>query len=107
MLLHTYMDFIKDDFWELVRHIPASLPGWDPAKDRLQGTEVYGDPSDNSTAWAINFADISSFVYKVESVDKTYSKEYKKSELVGKMHQEEFLRDKARIMKRGGANVYI
>ena len=42
--------------WTKVRHVP---PGneWHPATDNLAGTDVYGDLSNDSLAWSINFED--------------------------------------------------
>jgi len=49
----------------------------------LQGTEEYGNSTDNKAAWAVKF-DYDKFQsFKVESPDKTYSNEYTKAELSG------------------------
>ena len=40
--------------WTRVRHVPAGNT-WHPATDMLEGTEEYGDPSDDSMAWSIKW----------------------------------------------------
>ena len=40
--------------WTRVRHVPAGNT-WHPAKDQLDGTEEYGSPSDDTTAWSIKW----------------------------------------------------
>ncbi len=40
--------------WTRVRHVPSGTT-WHPATDHLAGTDVYGDPDDESGAWSINF----------------------------------------------------
>jgi hypothetical protein len=67
--------------WKLVRHIPANCIGWDPEKDPLSGKEAYGNPTDNSSAWAVKFDEIYFDKYKIESVDKSYIIEYSKEVL--------------------------
>ena len=67
--------------WKLVRHIPASGDGWDPVTDLLSGTEFYGTPTDNASAWAVKFDEIYFDKYKIESADKSYVVEYAKEDL--------------------------
>jgi surface protein len=40
--------------WTKVRHVPSGN-SWHPAKDRLVGTETYGDSNVDSVAWSIDF----------------------------------------------------
>ena len=40
--------------WTKVRHTPSGNTGH-PATDRLVGTDTYGDSSDDSVAWSIDF----------------------------------------------------
>ena len=48
----TEINYIYDK----VRHIPPNLNGWPPEKiDELKGDEIYGNPNDNRSAWAIPF----------------------------------------------------
>ena len=69
-----------------MRNIPATFPGWDEMdKDQLNGTESYGDQKDHLESWAIKFDSDNITHYKVESKDKSYSKEYTKEELIGKL----------------------
>jgi len=42
--------------WTQVRHVPFGNE-WHPATDNLAGTDVYGDPNNDSLAWSINFKD--------------------------------------------------
>ena len=41
--------------WRLVRHLPAGSTAWHPAVDHLEGTETYGNSSDDSVAFSIPF----------------------------------------------------
>ena len=41
--------------WRLVRHLPSTATAWHPSTDDLQGTDTYGDPSDDSVAWSVPF----------------------------------------------------
>ena len=69
--------------WDQVRNIPPTLSGWDPANDLLKGTEQYGDPEDDSQAWAKPFDHLWVSKYKVERSDGSKVKEYKKGQLYG------------------------
>jgi hypothetical protein len=40
--------------WTLVRHVPAGN-AWHPANDQLAGTQTYGDSTDDSNPWSVNF----------------------------------------------------
>ena len=40
--------------WTRVRHVPAGNT-FHPAKDLLNGTEEYGNPSDDTKAWSIKW----------------------------------------------------
>ena len=73
------LSYIKHH-WKQVRCVPQSSSGWDSAEDKLQGTEEYGDPTDNTKAWAIKFNQSSKL--KVEILGKSH-KPY-----VGKMSDE-------------------
>ena len=75
----------------------------------MRGTEVYGDKFDNNSAWAVKFGgfDFNFTHFKVESKDKSYLREYLKDDLMGKMQEDELLRDNARIKDCGGVSVYI
>ena len=42
-------------YWTRVRHLPSGSPGWHPSTDRLAGTDIYGDSSDDGVAWSIDF----------------------------------------------------
>ena len=43
--------------WKHVRHIPESdsVCWWEPSKDLLKGTEVYGDPTNDTRPWSTKF----------------------------------------------------
>ena len=41
--------------WKLVRHVPASEHKWHLAKDMIQGTAVYGSPTDPTKPWSVEF----------------------------------------------------
>jgi len=66
---------------------------WDQHKDKLNGTEVYGDPNDDTKPWAVKFDDIKFTHIKVEGKNKSFSKEYTKENLFGKMKEDEYLKD--------------
>ena len=40
--------------WTRVRHVPTGNT-WHPATDSLEGSEEYGDSSDDNVAWSIKF----------------------------------------------------
>ena len=97
----------SDYYWKKVRYIPKNLAGWD-INDQLKGDEVFGHPKEYESAWGLQFDVGFEFdKLKVESKFKAYVKEYTKKELVGKLHQEELLKDHDKIAKLGGVNVYI
>ena len=62
------------------------LNGWDPYQDLFEGLEQYGDPMDESLAWAIKFDDLESSLIKVESFDSFSSYQYSYDELLTKMN---------------------
>ena len=41
--------------WQEVRSLPKDWGTWNPAKDGLAGTEVYGDSADDSLPWSVQF----------------------------------------------------
>ena len=41
--------------WKKVRHLPQGSSTWYPSTDRLAGTDVFGDSSDDSAAWGVKF----------------------------------------------------
>ena len=95
--------------WKRVRHIPASLSGWELATHQLAGTEAFGTEDVDSAAWAIAFTSLN-YIYikfKVESGDGSYQVEYFKNDLLGDIDADIFLSDTAEISSKGGANVYI
>ena len=50
--------------WQQVRYVPNHINNWSSSvEDQLLGTEVYGDPTDNSQPWAVAFdiSDINKF----------------------------------------------
>merc|ERR1711990_806955 len=49
-------DEIDGGDWEMVRHQPKGSK-WGPATDQLAGTDVYGNPDDDSKPWSVKFAD--------------------------------------------------
>ena len=63
----------------------------------MEGTEAFGDQQVDEGAWAIVFNEMEFNKLKVESYDQVYTKEYTKEELMGKLQEEEFLKDKAKI----------
>jgi len=75
----------------------------------LKGTEVYGDKFDNNSSWAVKFNgfDFNFTHFKIESKDKSYCREYFKDDLIGKMQEDELLRDNLKIKDCGGVSVYI
>lgn len=90
-----------------VRFIPATLQGWDTAKDKLKGNEEYGDLLCSTKAWARKFDEINFSTLTVTSGDKTYTKEYTREEINGKIATDPLLKDKSKMKKSGGANVFI
>ena len=42
--------------FRLVRHLPVESPTWFKATDQLRGDEVYGDPTDQTSEWSIQFS---------------------------------------------------
>jgi hypothetical protein len=83
------------------------LAGFDPAKDKFKGNEEYGDLMTKKSAWARKFDDINYQSLVVESIDKSYKKEYTRDQIHGKLNTDDLLKDKAKIKKAGGCNVYI
>ena len=60
--IHLNGSIIKDevgvsqvDPWKLVRHVPQGGT-WHPATDKMEGTDVYGNPDDMSQPWSINWS---------------------------------------------------
>jgi hypothetical protein len=49
--------------WRRVRHLPATSTTWHPATDDLAGTDTYGDPNDDSTAWSVPFGAFDQFLF--------------------------------------------
>jgi len=90
-----------------VRFIPASLQGWEPAKDKLKGNEEYGDLFCSTKAWARKFDEFNYSKLTVTSGDKTYNKVYTSEEIKGKIATDDLIKDKAKLKKLGGANIYI
>jgi hypothetical protein len=45
---------VRGGGWVRVRHVPAGN-NWHPATDNLAGTDVYGNESDDASAWSVNF----------------------------------------------------
>jgi len=90
-----------------VRHIPGSLSGYN-AEDRFMGTESYGDPKSGAkSCWAIKFKNIPFDTVKVESEDKTYCRIYLKEAFVGKMQEDELLKNKHLLHTSDGATIHI
>jgi len=58
--------------WRHVKHIPSTGAGWDAAKDCFSGTEVYGEPSDNTQAWSIKFELSKTNKYRLITSDRSY-----------------------------------
>jgi len=77
--------------------------------DHLNGDEQFGVQleGEQKKSFGISFDQYEFVDMKVESVDKTYVREYTKDQLVGKMKQDQLLNDHERLKKVGGANVYI
>ena len=40
---------------EKVRHLPAGSIAWYPSTDKLQGTDTFGDPTNDLLPWGIQF----------------------------------------------------
>lgn len=59
------------------------------------------------STWARKFDDINYTKLTVESGDKTYKKEYTREQINGKINGDDLLKDKSKIKKAGGANVWI
>ena len=49
--------------WRRVRHLPATSTAFHPATDDLAGTDTYGDPDDDSTAWSVPFGAFDEFLF--------------------------------------------
>ena len=63
-------------------HVPPSLSQWDKLKDKLDGSAVLGDPTDDLAAWSRGYGlqsdGTGDFTHiKVESIDKKISHVYK------------------------------
>ena len=67
LIRHKKLYPSKEIFWMRVRHVPASLVGYDLPKDKLEGTEEFGDPDDDTKCWAIKFNDLRLTLVKIES----------------------------------------
>jgi hypothetical protein len=82
-----YVPNISEDAggWILVRHLP---PGdtWHPATDSLQGTHVYGTPSDDGSAWSITFGNFNEFLFS--SGDKTSWLVTTKAAAIGEFYED-------------------
>merc|ERR1712166_1578016 len=92
--------------WEQVRHFPVNLL----AADKFDGTDEYGDKSNNKNAWATKFDNVPFGKVKIESGEKfkaPYSKEYTKEEIFGKLASDPLLSDADKMKSLNGANVFI
>jgi hypothetical protein len=83
------------------------LDGFDPAKDKFKGTDEYGNFMTKKSAWARKFDDINYHGVLVESIDKSYRAEYTRDQIHGKLNTDDLLKEKAKIKKAGGVNIYI
>jgi len=90
-----------------VRFIPSNLAGFDPKEDKFSGKEEYGSIMTKTSAWARKFDDINYQKVTIESIDKSYKKEYERSQIHGKLNTDDLLKDKAKIKKAGGCNIWI
>ena len=83
--------------------------GWDQKEDKLDGSEEFGDSTDDTEAWGIQFDNKKYNRFRIESGDMSFTKEYSKEELVGKMQDEKFLslKNKGGIIAKGGVNIFI
>ena len=55
--------------WRLVRHVPAGS-NWHPAKDHLEGTEVYGNPECHDEPWSVPFGEFDEFLFATGDLSK-------------------------------------
>ena len=58
------------------------MQGWDDIKDKLDGAEEHGDPSDNTNAWVLKYNEEDVINLKIWSGDKSHSKEYDGNDLI-------------------------
>ena len=42
--------------WKKVRHLPAGSIIWYSSKDQMQGTDTFGDPTNDLLSWSIPFS---------------------------------------------------
>lgn len=90
--------------WFKIRHVPADSSGWDITSDTLVNDEAYGDPKDDSEAWARRYSQTRTDKYRIESGDHVYKKEYK---LAKDVLNDEFLKDESLIKAKGGFSIYM
>jgi len=69
--------------WVKVRHVPASYGAWHPATDNLNGSEAYGDKTDDSQPWSIRFDSIDFDEFRFATVNQSHWVDYGKSHVVG------------------------
>ena len=54
--------------WTRVRHVPTGNT-WHPATDSLEGSEEYGDSSDDNVAWSVKFDHLEPYYFKFATGD--------------------------------------
>lgn len=64
-----------------VRHAPAGRI-WHPVNDNLEGTELYGDPTDDNIPWSIRFDQVDFDEFAFVTGDKLLWLKISKSELL-------------------------
>ena len=57
--------------WNMVKFLPPISTKWYKGKDRLAGTDVYGDPTQNNAAWSIYFNDLQFDQFKFATNDRS------------------------------------
>ena len=100
------MCYHTKEHWVKVRHIPGTLAQYN-GDDRFMGTESYGDPKNSSKCWGIKFKHLQFDTVKVESEDKTYCRIYSKVAFLGKMQEDDLLKNKNLLHTSDGASIYI
>ena len=56
--------------------------GWDVNMDLMSGNEEFGNANGNDNAWGKKFNDQEFTIFKVETLDGSESREYKKEEFI-------------------------
>ena len=83
------------------------MQGWN-SEDKCKGTEEYGDPYNDTSAWSIKFHDKDISTVTVVSGDGEYKEEYEGDDCDKKKYEKDkLLNSEEMLQEMGGAKVYI